>query len=271
VRCQTVAGQISAHSGGTERSCARLRRDAFFRREPSFQESKKLATVENRLIGLLPRRDRARLLARCESVELVLSEVLSHAGEPTRYAYFPTEGFISLVMMVDGNPALELGMVGREGMLGAQLALGVAAAPLDALVQGEGVAWRIGAAALRRELAASPALQRGLSRYVYVLMAQMAESAGCLRYHQISQRLARWLLMSQDRAHNNNFRVTHEFLAFMLGVRRVGITNAAGELQRSGLIEYRRGNVTVLNRKGLEAAACSCYAADRRTYAALLT
>ncbi len=229
-----------------------------------------MAAVENHLIELLPRKDRARLLAICEPVELVLAEVLYEPGKPTRHVYFPTEGFISLVMSIDGNPGLEIGMVGREGMAGAQLALGVVAAPLHALVQGEGTAWRIGAAAFRRELALSPALQRGLHRYLYVLMCQMAEAAGCLRYHLIGPRLARWLLMSQDRAHRAEFRVTQEFLAYMLGVRRVGVTKAAGELQRTGLIEYRRGVLTVLDRKGLEAAACSCYAVDRRTYDQLL-
>ncbi len=229
-----------------------------------------MATIENRLIELLPRKDRQRLLALCKPVSLVLSEVLAEPGKPTSYAYFPVEGFISLVMNIDGNPGLELGMVGREGMLGAQLALGVATAPLHALVQGEGTAWRIGAGALKRELALSPALQRGLHRYLYVLLGQMAESAGCLRYHLIGPRLARWLLMSQDRAHSKSFRVTHEFLAYMLGVRRVGITNAASELKRAGLVDYHRGQMLVVDRKGLEAAACSCYAVDRRTYAALL-
>ena len=229
-----------------------------------------MAPIQNHLIELLPRKGRLRLLAQCEQVELELSKVLAESGKPTHHAYFPIEGFISLVMMVDGTQGLELGMVGREGMLGAQLALGVPTAPLHAVVQGAGTAWRIGAAALRLELASSPALQRGLNRYLYVLMGQMAESAGCLRYHLIGPRLARWLLMSQDRAHSKDFSVTHEFLAFMLGVRRVGITNAAGELKRAGLIEYHRGAITVLDRKGLEAAACSCYSADRRTYAKLL-
>jgi len=141
---------------------------------------------------------------------------------------------------------------------------------MRALVQGTGMAWRISAAALRRELPRSAALQRCLSRYLYVLMAQLAGSATCLHYHLIDQRLARWLLMSHDRAHNDSFHVTHEFLAYMLGVRRVGITMAAGALQRSGLISYHRGELTVLDRAGLEAAACGCYATDRQTYAELL-
>src|SRR6202021_414020 len=161
-------------------------------------------------------------------------------------------------------------MVGLEGMLGTHLALGVRAAPLPALVQGPGAAWRIGAVAFRRELAHSPALQQGLNRYVYVMMMQLASAASCLRFHQIGPRLARWLLMTQDRAHASSFHVTHEFLAYMLGVRRVGITAAAGDLQRAGLIEYTRGELVVLNRRGLEAAACGCYAADRKSYAELL-
>ena len=229
-----------------------------------------MAAVENHLIELLPRRERVRLLAVCEPVQLVLAEVLCEAGAATRHVYFPTEGFISLVAQINEHPGLEVGMVGREGMLGVQLALGVATTPLRGLVQGPGTAWRIAAPAFRRELAHSPALLRGLNRYLYVLMAQLTSSAACLRFHQIGPRLARWLLMSQDRAHSDSFHVTHEFLAYMLGVRRVGITAAAGGLQDSGLIEYSRGALHVLDRHGLEQASCSCYRSDRKVYAELL-
>jgi CRP-like cAMP-binding protein len=225
-----------------------------------------LTAASNHLIDRLPRRARAGLLAQCEPVQLVLSDVLCEAHTPTRHVYFPTESFISLVARVDDHAGLEVGMVGSEGMVGAQLVLGVAAAPLRALVQGAGACWRISVAAFRRELAGSPVLQLQLQRYVYVLMAQTVASAGCLRFHQIGPRLARWLLMSQDRAHDDHFHVTHEFLAYMLGVRRVGVTEAAGALQRRGLITYHRGELTVLDRSGLEAAACSCYAADRAVY-----
>jgi CRP-like cAMP-binding protein len=224
------------------------------------------APAENRLIELLPARDQARLLAQCDAVELVLSDVLSESGTSAQHVYFPSDGFISLVAQVDEHPGLEVGMVGREGMVGASLVLGVAALPLRALVQGPGVAWRMGVRPFERELARSAALKRLLGLYLYVLMAQMVASAGCLRFHLIGPRLARWLLMSQDRAHQDHFHVTHEFLAYMLGVRRVGVTLAAGELQRSGLITYHRGELAVLNRAGLEAAACSCYAADCRRY-----
>ena len=229
-----------------------------------------MATVQNHLIERLPRKDRLRLLAICEPVQLVLSEVLCEPGTPTRHVYFPTEGFISLVALLDGSPGVEVGMVGREGMLGAQVALGVVTSPLHALVQGPGAAWRVDTGAFRKELADSAALQRGLNRYLYVLMAQQAASAACLRFHLIGPRLARWLLMTQDRAHSDSFHVTQAFLAYMLGVRRVGVTAAAGALQRSGLIEYHRGDFRVLDRSGLEAAACGCYAAGRLSYAELL-
>ena len=226
--------------------------------------------AQSHLIELLPVADRSRIMALSEPVELVLSEVLCEPGKPTRHVYFPTQGYISLVALVDGSPGVEVGMVGREGMLGAQLVLGVATVPLHALVQGQGTAWRIATAPFKRELARSAALRRGLNRYLYVLMTQQASSAACLRFHLIGQRLARWLLMSQDRAHSDSFHLTHEFLAYMLGMRRVGITAAASALQRDGLIEYHRGEITVLDRSGLEAAACSCYATSEQTYSDLL-
>jgi CRP-like cAMP-binding protein len=218
-----------------------------------------------------PRTDRGRLRALCSQTKLVRGEVLGDRGKPTRDVYFPTEGFISLIAPLDGEPVLEAGMVGREGMLGAHLALGVAIDPLHALVQGPGMAWRLSARAFRGELARSLPLRQGIQRYIYVLIAQLTSSAVCLRFHLIGPRLARWLLMSQDRAHSKEFYVTQEFLSYMLGVRRVGVTAAAGQLQREGLIEYSRGNITILDRRRLEAASCSCYRTDRRTYSKLLS
>ena len=229
-----------------------------------------MAGAENHLIEMLPRKDRRQLLAICEPVDLVLSRVLCERGQLTRHVYFPIDATISLVTPIDGKPVLEVGMVGREGMVGAQLALGVMTTPLHAVVQGGGSAWRVRSAPFRGVLAGSSALQRLLNRYLYVLMSQLAVSAACLRFHLISPRLARWLLMTQDRAHADTFYVTQEFLAYMLGVRRVGITIAASALQRAGLIEYRRGELAVLNRIGLEAAACGCYATDNKSYAELL-
>jgi len=161
-------------------------------------------------------------------------------------------------------------MIGREGMCGAQAALGVLTQPLHALVQGPGAAWRIGIRAFRQELDRCEPLQLVMGRYVYVLMSQLASAAACTRFHQIEARLSRWLMMMQDRAHSDTFGITQEFLGFMLGVRRVGISAAAGALQHEGLIEYSRGRVTVLNRRGLEAASCTCYADDSRVYAKVM-
>jgi CRP-like cAMP-binding protein len=225
-----------------------------------------VAQAENQLIDRLPRRDRIQLLKICEPVDLTMSEVLCESGTATRYAYFPTRGYISLITPLDGKPVLEVGMVGREGMLGTQLVLGVTEVPLYALVQGAGTAWRIASVPLRSELARSRNLREHLSRYVQVTMIQMASSAACLRFHQIDQRLARWLLMTRDRARSDSFHVTHAFLSYMLGVRRVGITTSARALQRRGFIEYHRGAVEILDRRGLETAACTCYAVDKRTY-----
>jgi CRP-like cAMP-binding protein len=226
--------------------------------------------AQNHLIELLPSADRRRLLRVTEPVQLVQSKVLGDVGKPTRYVYFPVDGFISLVTSIEGKPVVEVGMVGREGLLGAQVALGVLAQPMHALVQGPGSAWRVALGDFRGELARSAPLKRVIDRYLYVLMTQLASSAGCTRFHEIAPRLGRWLLMMQDRAHVDTFSVTHEFLGFMLGVRRVGITAAAGALQKRGLIEYHRGLVTVRNRKGLEAASCSCYADDRRVYTRIM-
>lgn len=225
---------------------------------------------ENELIASLPRADRSRLLALCEPVHLQLSQVLCHAGQVTRYAYFPTESFISLIAEVDDHHGLEVGMAGREGMLGVQLALGVARDPLKALVQGAGSAWRVAAVPFRRELLRSTALRRRLQRYLCVLMEQRASAAACLRFHEIGPRLSRWLLMSQDRAHCDQFPMTQEFVATMLGVRRVGVTAAASGLQRLGLIKYHRGALTVLDRGGLEAASCSCYANGERAHVRIM-
>lgn len=219
---------------------------------------------------MMSRADRSSLKKLCEEAPLTLSETLCAPGKTTPFVYFPVSGSISLVAKIDGNPGLEVGMVGREGMLGADIVLGVVAAPMHAVVQGEGVAWRIAIDVFRRQLAVSPSMKRVLDRYVAVLLKQLTTSVACQRYHEIRPRLARWLLMSQDRAKADTFSMTQEFLAYMLGVRRVSITKAAGDLQRGGLIEYRRGKLQVLDRIGLERAACGCYQVDQESYIDLL-
>ena len=226
-----------------------------------------MADNKNDFIDRLPRKERERLLGSCKLTDLAYEQVIWESGKPLRYIYFPTSAFISLVASIDDEPVLEVGMIGHEGGLGAQLALGVSSAPLHAVVQGEGESWRIGAGALRSELGVSEPLRRLMHAYLSVLMRQMSTSAACVRFHCIGPRLARWLLMTQDRARSDVFNVTQQFLSYMLGVRRVGITAAAGALQSEGLISYSRGALTVLDRAGLEAASCSCYASDRFAYA----
>ncbi|HQT00539.1 MAG TPA: Crp/Fnr family transcriptional regulator [Thiobacillus sp.] len=221
----------------------------------------------NCLIAALPRKDRQRLLAACEPVDLAFAAVLAEPGERVRHVFFPTGSFISLMTPIIDRASLEVGLVGTEGMVGATLALGMKMSPLHALVQGAGPALRMGAVPFRRELDLSPTLLRGVQRYLYVVMGQLAQNAACTRFHVVEARLARWLLMSHDRAHSDTIHVTHEFLAAMLGVRRVGITKAATSLQNRALIRYHRGNVRVVDRGGLEAASCGCYAADAAIHA----
>ena len=224
----------------------------------------------NRLIEALPSRDRGRLIAAGDVVELTFECVLNEADAPIPHVYFPLTSLISVIMPIDESASLEVGLIGNEGMFGIPLVLDVELSPMRAVVQGAGMALRLTAVQFRRELARSSALRRGIDRYVFVRLNQLAQTAACTRFHVVEARLARWLLMTQDRVHADSFHITQEFLAMMLGVRRVGVTRAASSLQRRGFIQYSRGNIDVLDRRGLRAASCGCYKADIDAYARIL-
>lgn len=230
-----------------------------------------MTSVANRLIEGLPRKARNQLLGICEAVELDLGEVLYDHDASARHIYFPTGSTLSLRSSPGDLPVLEIAMVGNEGMLGAHIALGVGTSATFAQVRGAGSALRMTTAHFKAELTRSAPLERSIRRYLHVTILQHVCMARCSRFHNLDQRLARWLLMTHDRAQGETFRVTHELMASMLGVRRVGITMAASALQRRAIIEYARGEVTILDRTSLEAAACTCYATDRRSYSKFLS
>lgn len=217
--------------------------------------------MANKLLAALPRKECLHLTEGLEQVTLTSGEVLYEPGDRIKHVYFPNDSLVSLLTLVDRHQALEVGLVGREGMVGIPLTLDIGVSPVRALVQGSGTAMRMKSAPFLKELGQSHALRRDLHRYAYALMAQITQTAACNRFHVVEARLARWLLMTQDRVLLNPFRLTQEFLAHMLGVRRVGVTKAARTLQQKKLIRYSRGSITILDRKGLEAASCSCYEA----------
>jgi CRP-like cAMP-binding protein len=223
-------------------------------------------TETNKLLAALPAKERERFLADCTLEKLTFGTVLYEQGDRMRYVYFPTDGFISMLTTVDRHSTLEVGMIGSEGMCGYALNLGGNVSSLRALVQGTGAAWRMKTATFLRHLERMPALRKILGRYVHVILGQLSQAAACLRFHVVEKRLARWLLMTQDRAHTDTFGVTQEFLAYMLGVRRSGVTEAASVLQSHKLIRYTRGKMTILNRSRLESSACACYRSDLDTY-----
>jgi CRP-like cAMP-binding protein len=199
-------------------------------------------------------------------VELPFGEIVSEPNEPIRHVYFPTTSFISLITPKGASESLEVGLVGNEGVFGITLVLGIDASPLKGLVQGGGLAMRMSVAQFRRASKESRSFGRVVHAYLYVLMAQIAQTAACGRFHQLEARMARWLLMTHDRAGSDTFRLTHVFLAQMLGVRRAGVTEAASKIQKRNLIQYRRGVIRVMNRPALEALACPCYAAFNEMY-----
>lgn len=228
--------------------------------------SNQKSPVVNHLIASLPPRDHARFLKNCEPVDLVFGTVLCEPGEVFPFVYFPLTSFVSLMTIVSKHPALEVGMIGSEGMLGATLTLGMDSALLLGEVQGSGTALRMTLPQLKDELAISPTLTRVLNCYVSVMMKQLSQSSACNSFHEVDARLARWLLMAHDRSHADYFYFTHQYLADMLGVQRSAVTIAAGVLRDKKLIRYARGKINVLNRLGLEAVSCECYAATTADY-----
>lgn len=220
--------------------------------------------AENHLIKRFPKALRKRFLAQCTPFELVELSDLSVHGTPLSHAYFPRSGSIALVIDIETHPPLAVGMIGPESMLGSEFALGVAKTPWRAVVQGAGNCWRLEAQVLRKTMATMPELRDLMRGTFMVRLYQQSLATACQRFHTISERLARWLLMSQDRACADRFHVTQDFIAQMLGVRRVSVSGAASEFKRWGLIGYHRGELTVLDRPGLEKEACNCYAADKR-------
>ncbi|UEM07722.1 Crp/Fnr family transcriptional regulator (plasmid) [Skermanella rosea] len=230
----------------------------------------KQSAVRNRLLAALPPADFEHLANFLTPVSLPLKQVLLEADEPIEAAYFVETGMVSnLAYLVNGD-AIEVGLTGSEGVVGTPLILGVDTAPAGAVVQMEGTALRLGAAALRQALDGSEALRTRLLRYVQALYTQMSQTAVCNGSHSLEERLARWLLMAHDRAEGDQFPMTHEFMAMMLGVRRAGVTVTAGTLKQAGLISYTNGSMTILDRPNLESASCECYGIVQRHLKQLL-
>ena len=230
----------------------------------------KQSAVRNRLLAALPPSDFERLAASLTPVPLVLKQFMMEADEPIEAAYFIETGMSSYLAYLEGGEALEVGIIGREGMVGLPLILGVDSATVGAMVQLEGTALRINPAALRQAFNESEALRTRLLRYMQALHAQVSQTAVCNGRHTLEERLARWLLMEHDRAESDQFAMTHEFMALMLGVRRSGVTVTAGALKQAGLINYRNGQMTILDRPALEAAACECYSIVQQQFEQLL-
>lgn len=225
---------------------------------------------DNHLLAALPAEEYARLAPNLELVTMPLGHVLYESGSELRNVYFPTTAIVSLLyVMLDGASA-EIAVVGNDGLIGVALFMGGETMPNRAVVQSAGHAYRLKGQLLKEEFHRSDRLQNLLLRYTQALLTQMAQTAVCNRHHSLDQQLCRWLLMSLDRLPSDELDMTQELIANMLGVRREGVTEAAGKLQKSGLIKYSRGHITVLNRAGLEARVCECYAVVRKESERLL-
>jgi CRP-like cAMP-binding protein len=226
--------------------------------------------LQNRLLARLPAADYERLLPHFERVSLTLGSALYESGSAQGFVYFPTDSIVSLLYVMEDGASAEIAVVGNEGVVGLALFMGGETTPSRAVVQSAGDAYRLRAGVLKSEFSRGGELQHLLLRYTQALITQMAQTAVCNRHHSVEQQLCRWLLLSLDRLPANELTMTQELIANMLGVRREGVTEAAGKLQDAGLIRYSRGRITVLDRPKLEARVCECYAVVKREYDRLL-
>jgi CRP-like cAMP-binding protein len=224
----------------------------------------------NRLLGLLSSRDYQRLRPHLQRIPLTYRQSLYRARQPLGFVYFIETGVGSLVNTMANGQAAEVGTIGNEGVVGLPLLLGDDRAPTSVYVQVPGAGVRMKAALFKKELARSASMRAVMHRYAHALFNQVAQSAACNHFHSLQQRCCRWMLMTHDRMQSNEFLLTQEFLAMMLGVQRTGVSGAAGALQRAGLIRYRRGIVTILDRRGLQRLSCECYGTSKREFDRLL-
>jgi CRP-like cAMP-binding protein len=225
----------------------------------------------NRILNALSRSEYERLVQHLEPVTLWAGEVLYQPDQPITHVYFPNRGTVSLVSTFEGGESVEVGMAGNEGMFGVCVFLGTISTPLLAQVQIAGDGLRMRAEVLKKEFKKGGQLQDLLLRYTQAFITQIAQGAACNRAHDIDGRLAKWLLMCQDRSHSKDLELTHDFIAMMLGTRRAGVTQAAGALKQKGLINYRRGQITITDREGLEALSCECYPLVKKEFARLIS
>ena len=224
---------------------------------------------ENQLLAALPDAEWERWQPQLERVDLPLGQVLYESGSVLSHVYFPTTAIVSLLYVMEDGASAEIAVVGNEGVVGISLFMGGESTPSRAVVQSAGQGYRLKAEAIKDEFNRAPVLHL-LLRYTQALITQMAQTAVCNRHHSLSQQLCRWLLLSMDRLQGNELVMTQELIANMLGVRREGVTESALKLQRAGIIQYARGRITVLNRAGLEARSCECYAVVKKEYDRLL-
>jgi CRP-like cAMP-binding protein len=228
------------------------------------------SSVRNQLLARLPAEDFAYLAPHIRKVDLPVRMTVHGAGEAITTVFFPERGYASMLAALDDGDSAEVGMIGREGMIGLPLVFGTDRSLVEAMVQAEGTAIRLAADTFRVAFSNRPALQAALLRYAMAFNVQVTMTAACNSRHLVEQRLARWLLMAHDRVDGDEFAMTHEFLSMMLGVRRAGVTVAAGALQRAGFIHYAHGRMRVMDRAGLEAAACECHSIVQREFDRLL-